>query len=274
MLFVFFLKKEDDCSDILSLLICKLELNFKSNKMKSKILILVALFVTSLSFSQRNPNNTYMTSFVYKAKDGMIEKFEKAADKKTKMFNKEDGSIILTYKVLTGDNMGVYERYLVGQTNKSYDLDRSEEIKYWEKNVSPYADPVSGQQRWMWEEWATIGEQAPPKFLTKTIIRFKPGMRDHISRYIYRTGKVLEKRNPTAFRRVFSPVSGGDMNILVVFSGFDEYGREWSNIDTTWEEDYNEMFGWEQQSNDEMLRDKSLREWNGRVRTTLERLDF
>ena len=39
-------------------------------------------------------------------------------------------------------------------------------------------------------------------------------------------------------------------------------------------EDYNEMFGWEQQSNDEMMRDKSLREWNGRVRTTLERLDF
>ena len=37
--------------------------------MKSKILILVALFVTSLSFSQRNPDATYMTSFVYEAKD-------------------------------------------------------------------------------------------------------------------------------------------------------------------------------------------------------------
>ena len=274
MLFVFFLKKEDDCSDILSLLICKLELNFKSNKMKSKILILVALFVTSLSFSQRNPNNTYMTSFVYKAKDGMVEKFEKAADKKTKMFNKEEGSIILTYKVLTGENAGVYERYLVGQSNKSYDLERTDELKYWEKNVSPYADPVGGQQRWMWEEWAAIGDQAPPRYLTKTVIRFKPGMREHISRYIYRTGKVLEKRNPTAFRRVFSPESGGDMNVLVVFSGFDEYGRDWSNWDTTWEEDYNEMFGWEQQSDDEKMRDKSLREWNGRVRTTLERLDF
>ena len=29
------------------------------------------------------------------------------------------------------------------------------ELEYWEKNVSPYADPVGGQQRWMWEEWAT-----------------------------------------------------------------------------------------------------------------------
>ncbi len=124
--------------------------------MKSKILILVALFVTTIGFSQNNPNNTYMTTFVYKAKDGMVEKFENAADKKTKMFNKEDGSIIHTYKVLTGDNMGVYERYLVGQSNKSYDLDRSDELEYWEKNVSPYADPVGGQQRWMWEEWGGI----------------------------------------------------------------------------------------------------------------------
>ena len=40
--------------------------------MKSKILILVALFVTSLSFSQRNPNNDYLTSFTYKAKDGEV----------------------------------------------------------------------------------------------------------------------------------------------------------------------------------------------------------
>ena len=42
--------------------------------MKSKILILVALFVTTIGFSQNNPNNTYMTTFVYKAKDGMVEK--------------------------------------------------------------------------------------------------------------------------------------------------------------------------------------------------------
>ena len=238
--------------------------------MKSKILILVALFVTTIGFSQNNPNNTYMTTFVYKAKDGMVEKFEKAADKKTKMFNKEDGSIIHTYKVLTGDNMGVYERYLVGQSNKSYDLDRSDELEYWEKNVSPYADPVGGQQRWMWEEWATIGDQAPPKYLTKTVIRFKPGMRDHVSRFIYRTGKVLEKRNPTAFRRVFIPVSGGDMNVLVIFSGFDEYGREWSNMDTTWEEDYNEMFGWETFKADQKAFRESLEMIVGHQKESLE----
>ena len=33
-----------------------------------------------------------MTSFAYEAKDGMMDKFEKAAEKKTKMFNKEEGT--------------------------------------------------------------------------------------------------------------------------------------------------------------------------------------
>ena len=191
--------------------------------MKSKILILVALFVTSLSFSQRNPDNTYMSTFTYKAKDGMVEKFEKAAEKKTNMFNKDEGSIIFTYRILTGNNNGAYERYLVGQSNKSYDMDRSAELEYWEKNVAPYADPIGGQVRWMWEEWATIGDQPePPKYLNKTVIAYKPGMEAHVSRSIYGSGKVLEERNPNAFRRVFSPVSGAVVNIMVVLSGFDE----------------------------------------------------
>ena len=99
-------------------------------------------------------------------------------------------------------------------------------------------------------------------------------MEAHVSRSIYRSGKVLEKRNPNAFRRVFSPVSGADVNIMVVFSGFDEFGAEWGSMDTTWEEDYNEMFGWEQYANDQKMRDKSLREYNGMTRTTLEKVDW
>ena len=242
--------------------------------MKTRILMLVALFVTTIGFSQNNPNNTYMSTFTYKAKAGMVDKFENAAKKKTKMFNKEEGSIIFTYRVLTGNNSGAYERYLVGQSNKSYDMDRSEELEYWAKNVAPYADPVGGQVRWMWEEWATIGDQPePPKYLHKTVIAYKPGMESYVTRNIYRSGKVLEKRNPNAFRRVFSPVSGADVNIIVVFTGFDEFGREWT-ADSTWEEDYNEMFGWEQYSTDSKMRDKSLREYNGITRITLEKVDW
>ena len=135
-------------------------------------------------------------------------------------------------------------------------MDRSEELEYWEKNVAPFADAVGGQVRWMWEEWATIGDQPePPKYLHKTVIAYKPGMGAHVARSIYRSGKVLEKRNPNAFRRVFSPVSGIDVNIMVVFSGFDEFGAGWGDSETTWEEDYNEMFGWEQYSNDQKMRD-------------------
>ena len=42
--------------------------------MKFKILLFTVLLSTTLTFSQRNPNATYMTSFAYKAKDGMVEK--------------------------------------------------------------------------------------------------------------------------------------------------------------------------------------------------------
>ena len=242
--------------------------------MKFKILLFTVLLSTTLTFSQRNPNATYMTSFAYKAKDGMVEKFEKAAEKKTKMFNKEEGSIIYTYQVLTGNNAGVYERYLVGQSASSYDLDRSEELEYWSENVMPYAEAVGGQMRWQWEEWATVGDQPePPKYINKTVFRFKPDMEAHVARYIYRWGKVWEKRNPEAFRRVFSPVSGGDLNVFVSFSGFDEYGNVPEN-DSSWEEDYNEMFGWEQLAQDRKMMQKSLREWNGATRTTLERIYF
>ena len=67
--------------------------------MKNKFLLLVMILVTSLSFSQRNPNQTYITSFVYEAKQGMTEKFENAAAKKTQMYNSEEGNVIWTYRV-------------------------------------------------------------------------------------------------------------------------------------------------------------------------------
>ena len=98
-------------------------------------------------------------------------------------------------------------------------------------------------------------------------------MEADVARLIYRWGKVWEKRNPKAFRRLFSPVSGGDLNVFVSFSGFDEYGDAPSN-ENTWEEDYNEMFGWEQYAQDQKMMQKALREWNGATRTTLERVDW
>ena len=204
------------------------------------IYILLAFLITFSVQSQRNPESTYMSTFAYKAKDGMVDKFEKAVAKKTKMFNSEEGDIILTYKVLTGNNAGVYERYLVSQKASSYDLDRSDELEYWAKNVAPYGDPVGGQQRWQLAEPLNIGEGAK-KYMNKRIFVIKNGMDDHVYKYLWRQGKVVEKRNPDAVRRAFRLVSGGDTQILAVFSLFDSYPWPENDSETSYQEDYDEM---------------------------------
>ena len=104
--------------------------------MKNKLLLFAVLLSTTLTFSQRNPNNTYLTSFLYEAKEGMTEKFESAAAKKTKMFNSEEGNIIWTYRVLTGPAQGQYVRFLINQSSEDYGQDKSKEYGYWQENVS------------------------------------------------------------------------------------------------------------------------------------------
>ena len=95
-------------------------------------------------------------------------------------------------------------------------------------------------------------------------------MEANVARSIYRSGKVLEKRNPNAFRRVFSPISGADLNIMVVFSGFDEFGSGWGNSETTWEQDYNEMFGWRSLRYNQIRGDAAIRDYGGQIVETLE----
>ena len=48
------------------------------------IYILLAFLVAFSVQSQRNPESTYISTFAYKAKDGMVDKFEKAVAKKNK----------------------------------------------------------------------------------------------------------------------------------------------------------------------------------------------
>ena len=50
--------------------------------MKKLLFTLLALLITFSSFSQRDPDETYLSAFVYTPKDGMREKFEAAAAKK------------------------------------------------------------------------------------------------------------------------------------------------------------------------------------------------
>ena len=97
--------------------------------MKNKLILLVVLSVTSLSFSQNDNDATYINTFMYKAKPGMVEKFEKAAAKKTQMYNGIDNPM-LTYRVQTGDNAGAYRRYNLNRSIDDYNNDASDEQNY------------------------------------------------------------------------------------------------------------------------------------------------
>ena len=67
--------------------------------MKNIYLLLISFLITFSVQSQRNPESTYISTFAYKAKDGMVDKFEKAVAKKTKMFNTEEGrmGVVVTF---------------------------------------------------------------------------------------------------------------------------------------------------------------------------------
>ena len=154
--------------------------------MKNKFLLLVMILVTSLSFSQRNPNQTYITSFVYEAKQGMTEKFENAAAKKTQMYNSEEGNVIWTYRVLTGPGQGQYVRFLINQSSEDYGQDKSEELNYWQNNVSKYANVVSGAQNWSLRQGLSVGEDSPAaKYLERSIAVMRPGQEQHVYRFLY-----------------------------------------------------------------------------------------
>ena len=244
--------------------------------MKSKIILLVALFVTTIGYSQRSPNNTYLTSFLYEAKAGMIDKFESAAAKKTKMFNSEEGNIIWTYRVLTGPAQGQYVRFLINQSSEDYGQDKSEEYGYWEENVSKYANSVSGAQHWRLNEPLSVGDDSTdaPKYLERSTVVMIPGMETNVYRALYRQGVIMDKvYSGSTVRRVFTLVSGGNTQTIASFRAFNEFPH-WGNLteDQSWEDLYNEEFGWQQFDTDSQAYDNSIREW-GISTILMERVD-
>ena len=232
--------------------------------MKSKIILLVALFVTTMGYSQRNPNQSYLTSFVYEAKQGMTEKFESAAAKKTKMFNSEEDNTIWTYRVTSGPSQGQYVRFLINQSSEDYGQDSSEELAYWEKNVSPYANVVSGAQHWSLIEGLNVGEDSPAaKYLERSTVVVKPGQQSHVRKYLYRQGVIMDKAyEGSALRRVFSLTSGGNTQTMAVFRAFNEFPHWSDSSNQSWEEMYNDEFGWNQLEIDSEAFDNAILEWS------------
>ena len=88
----------------------------------------------------------------------------------------------------------------------------------------------------------------------------------HFRRAMNRVVKVAEKRGWEDSRSLFRVVSGGNRNQFVLVEGFDTYKRaDRPEIETTFEEDYNELFGWGSLDEDWNNYDASLEYWGEQV---------
>ncbi|MDG2371128.1 MAG: hypothetical protein P8L83_00740 [Flavobacteriaceae bacterium] len=241
--------------------------------MKKLFLITFLISFVFSAYGQRNPNSEYWNTFHYKAKEGNEQKFIQAAAIKTKKFNANPENLIVTYRITTGENAGVYERIMPFQSSKRYDRDASKELKYWAENVAPYASPVGGQQIWVRLKWADVNidpNDPPFKHLLKTTYIVKPTHQNHFGTFMARIGKIMAKRMPDAGRLVLRLFSGGQRNMFVSYIAFDTFEHNNPKFDSTWEDDYNEIFGWDSWNTDTKLFDESLEMIVGEQRVSLE----
>lgn len=232
--------------------------------MKNLLLVGMALLVSVSIYAQTNNNAVYWNSWEYSAKEGMKEKFEKAAAKKTAMFNKTPETAIITYRIITGPDAGNYFRVQGNQSAADYDRDRSAEGKYWEDNVAQYANS-RGHIRWQRLNNGTYDPDpentTPKKYVSRTFYSVKPDKILHFRRAMNRISKVAEKRGWEG-RTLYRLYSGGNRNLFVVTQGFDTYQRaESEELETTAREDYNELFGWGSWEEDWENFDASLEYW-------------
>lgn len=241
--------------------------------MKNVLFGLVLIFSMSL-FSQRNLNNDYWNSWRYTPKKGMIAEFESAVAKKMKKFNATPATGIITYKIITGRNTGTYERVESMKYPKDYDIDRSAEADYWDKNVSEYIESSSGQMRWdrmnnATRNWDPENPGAPSKYLERTTYDVKPSKVMHFRRFMARVTKISADRGNKDTQLMFRCISGGSENMYVVVRGWNTYGDDYrgTNSEDSWEDDYNEEYGWGSWEEDLQNFRDSIEEWGERTET-------
>jgi hypothetical protein len=240
--------------------------------MKNLLLVMTLLACTAF-YGQSNNNSEYWNTWRYVAKEGMQEKFEQAAAKKTSMFNKTAETAIYTYRVITGPNTGTYERVESGKKPADYDLDRTAEGKYWRDNVGEYIAQNKGQIRWVKLKNGTYDPNpdnaAPSKYVHLTTYNVKADKIMHFRRFMNRVAEVAEKRGFPQARLLFRLVSGGNRNQFVLAYPYDKYEREpMAESETTFREDYTELFGWGSLDEDRQNFDASLEYW-GEQRETM-----
>ena len=239
--------------------------------MKKLAVVTLAILMSASLYSQRSNEANYWNTWEYTPKDGMREDFEKAAAKKTAMFNKTPETAMATYRIITGPSSGAYFRVESNKSAEDYDRDRSAEGKYWEDNVAKYVANDKGQIRW---QRLNSGSYNPNpdrksnfKYVRRTFYDVKPGKVMHFRRFLTRLSKIAEKRDWDG-RSLYRLESGGNTNMFVMSAGFDTYKRaeaESTEPDTTAEEDYNEMFGWGSWDEDWKNFQASLEYWGART---------
>jgi hypothetical protein len=232
-----------------------------------KLLLFVMILVLSTSvYAQRNDDAIYWNTYEYTAKKGMHKDFEKAAAKKTAMFNKTAKTAMMTYKVITGPDSGTYLRVEANKTPADYDLDRSAEGNYWDENVAKFVDKDKGQVRYQALKNGSYDpnpeDSKPSKYVRRTVYNVKADKILHFRRAMYRISKVAEKRVWESSRSLFRVESGGNRNQFILATGFDTHKRpDEKESDTTVKEDYDELFGWGSWDEDWKNFDASLEYW-------------
>jgi hypothetical protein len=240
--------------------------------MKKLVFFTMAILMSISIYAQRSDNSDYWNTWEYTPKDGMREDFEKAAAKKTAMFNKTPETAIYTYRIITGPSSGTYVRVESNKTAADYDLDRSAEGKHWDDNVSNLVAKNSGQVRWVRLNNGTYNynpeSNSPAKYVQRTTFNVKADKVNHFRRFMSRIADVMEKRGAQTTRILFRLESGGNRNQFVVATTFDTYKREESpEQENTFREDYNDMFGWGSIEEDSENFDASLEYWGEQVET-------
>lgn len=240
--------------------------------MKKLVLFTMAILMSISMYAQRSNSADYWNTWEYTPKDGMRADFEKAAAKKTAMFNKTPETAILTYRIITGSNSGTYVRVESNKSPEDYDLDRSAEGKYWNDNVSNFIAKNSGQVRWQRLNDGTYNynpeNTTPAKYVQRTTFNVKADKVNHFRRFMSRLADVMEKRGIPVTRILFRLQSGGNRNQFVLATTFDTFKRdEMPELENSFREDYNEMFGWGSIEEDSDNFDASLEYWGEEVET-------
>jgi len=239
--------------------------------MKKQLLIILTFCLSTVVFGQRNSNQEYWNTWRYTPKTDMVQKFESAVALKTKTFNSSPELGIFTYKVITGPNTGVYERVEANKKPADYDMDRSVEGAYWDKNVTKYIRKEEGQKRWTRLNNGSYNfdpeKTTPSKYITRTVYDVKADKIMHFRRFMSRVTEIMTLREMDVNVLLFRLQSGGNRNQFVRVVGFSSYERVMKSSETTWEDDYNKLFGWGSWSEDISNLDTSIEMYGENVET-------